>query len=346
MSPTPVYDTLAAIWHVVTPAALHPGPNSPYLTWQEGVTPLSTFPIVALSTAAYLTTILGGRELMNRFKIPPMQVKEAFVVHNIFLSFGSLCLLLCMLEEILPIWYEHGFFFAICHAKAFTPRMEALYILNYYTKYLEWVDTLFLVIKKKPLAFLHVYHHAATALLCYSQLLGRTSTSWLVITLNLFVHVVMYAYYALTSLKIRCPWKKAVTSLQITQFIIDLGVVYFASYTHWVEKYAVPLLPVMGACAAEKEHAVVSGVAILSSYLVLFVIFYKKTYSKKSASARSVRSGPRSPIREKDASEVLSNTGTRVVKAAAAASGNGLLTVQGDLKERPTTPQLESGRKD
>lgn len=158
-------------------------------------------------------------------------------------------------------------------------------MINYYIKYLELLDTVFLALKKKPLAFLHVFHHSATALLCYTQLNGQTSVSWVPITLNLTVHVIMYYYYFATAGGRRIWWKKYLTTLQITQFIIDLFAVYFASYAYYASNYAKHILPTPGSCAGS-EGAAAFGCALLTSYLLLFINFYIQTY-KKGGSRKS-----------------------------------------------------------
>lgn len=67
-------------------------------------------------------------------------------------------------------------------------------MVNYYFKYIEFADTVFLVLKKRPLcksfrrinvadialtpyvlAFLHVFHHSTTALLTFVQLGAKIS---------------------------------------------------------------------------------------------------------------------------------------------------------------------------
>lgn len=67
--------------------------------------------------------------------------------------------------------------------------------------------------------------------LCYTQLDGRTTVSWVPIALDLTVHALMYYYYFRTTAGVKIWWKKYLTTLQIIQFITDLGVVYCCTYT-------------------------------------------------------------------------------------------------------------------
>ncbi|KAL4738532.1 GNS1/SUR4 family-domain-containing protein [Aspergillus similis] len=252
----------------------------------EGKTPMSTFRETAIMLIVYYVTIFGGREVMrNR---PAFKLNTLFMIHNFVLTAVSAILLALFVEQLVPTIWNHGIFYSICdHRGGWTQPLIVLYYLNYLNKYLEFLDTVFLFLKKKPLTFLHTYHHGATALLCYTQLIGLTAVQWVPITINLLVHVVMYWYYFQSARGIRIWWKKYITRLQIIQFVIDLVFVYFASYTYFASTYF-PWAPNAGNCAGE-EFAAFAGMGILTSYLILFISFYIVTYNKAAKTGRPRR---------------------------------------------------------
>ncbi|CAG8434379.1 1366_t:CDS:2 [Diversispora eburnea] len=247
-----------------------------------GVTPLSAIKEVVFGCIIYLSLIFGGQKLLANERA--IKAKLVFQVHNFLLTICSAALLILYFEQLLPIYWRNGIFYSVCDNNAWTQRLELLYYLNYLIKWWELLDTIFLVLKKKKLEFLHVYHHSMTIILCYTQLRGRTSVSWVPITLNLIVHVFMYYYYFRTAGGARIWWKKYLTTMQITQFIIDLGFVYFCSYTYFTSTYW-PWMPNFGSCAGE-ENAAFFGCGILSSYLLLFIGFYQKTYNARKPSVK------------------------------------------------------------
>jgi len=73
--------------------------------------------------------------------------------------------------------------------------------------------------------------------------------------------------------------------------------VYFASWTYFTSTYW-PWLPNAGKCAGE-EFAAISGIVILSSYLLLFISFYLATYKKdgkRPSGRKAVRRMSQAPL--------------------------------------------------
>lgn len=271
--------------------------------FQHNKQPLSNLPSCLAVIAIYYLIVFGGDYLFKKFKLTPWKLKFVSQIHNLILTIVSFILFALMVEQLFPIIYTHGLYYAICNINSWTQPLVALYYLNYLVKYVEFIDTFLLVLKQKKLTFLHTYHHGATALLCYTQLVGTTPISWVPISINLAVHIVMYWYYFLSSFGIKVWWKEWVTRFQIIQFLVDLAFIYFATYQKIVHTYFadVTFLPRCSDCEGTM-YAAIWGCCILSSYLVLFIAFYievyKKPNTKKSKVVRRTKGGVAAKVNE------------------------------------------------
>lgn len=102
-----------------------------------------------MTCVTYFLVIFGGRFLMKN--VPAFKLQAPFMIHNFLLTAVSGILLVLMVEQIFPIFYNHGLMAAICADATWTQPLELLYYLNYLVKYWELIDTIFLVLKKKNL---------------------------------------------------------------------------------------------------------------------------------------------------------------------------------------------------
>ena len=90
-----------------------------FTSYIPGKSPLSTNTGVVAILISYLAVIFGVKAVMKNQQ--PYKLTPLFQAHNVILSSGSFLLLILMLEEILPIFWHHGTFHALCAEEAWTP---------------------------------------------------------------------------------------------------------------------------------------------------------------------------------------------------------------------------------
>lgn len=189
-------------------------PSDPFSTcwWQ----------LPAVASALYLLTVFFGPQLMADRK--PFVIQDYMFTYNIYQTVLNLWCLVAMLAEVrnagMSVWgnsMEHS-------PKGW--RMGFLVWVHYNNKYVELLDTVFMILRKKTkqMSFLHVYHHV---MLIWAWFLvvkvAAGGDSYFGASCNSFVHVVMYMYYLMSSLGVPCPWKKNITQLQMLQFLACLA---------------------------------------------------------------------------------------------------------------------------
>jgi len=144
-------------------------------------------------------------------------------------------------------------------------------MLFIFSKYFELIDTLFLILRKRKVGFLHWFHHCSVLLYCCHSGMWEMPTGVYFTVMNYSVHALMYFYYFLAAVLQRpLSWGIYVTILQISQMFGGI----FINLAHMVAFQAVPH------CDGHLPN-VAAALVMYASYLYLFVEFLYKRYCKR-----------------------------------------------------------------
>ncbi|CAL9707531.1 unnamed protein product [Knipowitschia caucasica] len=213
-------------------------------------------------------TVLGPRLMENR---KAFDLKNILILYNF--SVVALSLYLCY-EFVMSGWGT-GYSFHCDLVDYETPqgyRMAATCWLYYFSKFIEMLDTIFFVLRKKgsQVTFLHVFHHSIMPFTWWFGVRfspGGMGTFHAL--LNSVVHVIMYTYYGLSAMGPQYQkylwWKKHLTAIQLIQFV--MVTTHICQYFFMDCPYQFPIF-----------MYIISSYGII--FLFLFLNFYYHAYTK------------------------------------------------------------------
>lgn len=242
--------------------------------WQPGRTVGATPSFAAAVICGYLAAVLVLRRLVlpRLPALPPPALRALSAAHNAVLlalsaAMAGGCALSTAATAPAPRWAWAFCFPPRGATEASGPVFFWAHVF-YLSKVYELGDTLLILLARRPLTLLHVYHHALVVAMCYLWLATRQSLMPVALVTNAGVHVVMYSYYLSCSVGLRWPerWKRAVTELQIAQFLFSFAASVVMLWLHFTA----------GGC--EGMAGWVFNAVFNASLLALFLNFHGAAY--------------------------------------------------------------------
>jgi len=203
--------------------------------WTLEKTPFSHLQVPILAGVGYLISLFVLQNMMKDKK--PFKFHTFTIIHNIFLTVASLSMFLGASYGAFLKYRSSGFWAGLVCEQESDPIKGPLFYWSYIfylSKIYEMIDSYLLVLKKKPLIFLHVFHHFIMPFVCWAGLEGKWCMAlWSSCFWNSFVHIFMYYYYTVSCFGHNPWWKKHLTALQIYQFVTGVVYTYFYIYYYF-----------------------------------------------------------------------------------------------------------------
>lgn len=253
--------------------------------WHNKTVELWWLPIVTV--AGYLVMCVAGPKVMAKQK--PMNLKYTLAAWNFFLSAFSWAGALRTVPHILYMVFTRPHIDTICGppAEEWGCGSTGLWVqLFIFSKIPELGDTVFLVLRQKPIIFLHWYHHITVLLYCWHSYSTEAAQALYFIAMNYSVHAIMYGYYGLTGLGIRPKWMKPwyITVAQLSQMFVGVAVQVSAMMAYS-----------SGRTCAVNYWNLVAGAVMYGSYFALFLKFAVERFILPQKKQPAQASKPTSP---------------------------------------------------
>jgi elongation of very long chain fatty acids protein 6 len=219
----------------------------------------------------YIIAIFGGQKLMESRK--PYALDWPLFVWNFALAVFSILGFVRMTPEMWWSVSSNSFAYSICTA-SFAQSITGFWTEKFaMSKVVEFGDTAFIVLRKRPLIFLHWYHHITVLVYTWHAYKDHTASGRWFIWMNYFVHAFMYSYYAIRALNIRVPKIGAmiVTILQLIQMVVG---VYIGITVYGIKTAGKP--------CQQTWNNLYFSFTIYFSYFLLFCNFFYHAYLKKN----------------------------------------------------------------
>merc|ERR1712055_843827 len=231
------------------------------------------FSLCSWATCLYLVFIFGAQAYMRDRE--PFHLRSPLAVWSASLAMFSMIGSVKTGTEFVTILTNQGLYQSVCSPSFIAEDSVAafwtwMFVLS---KLPELGDTVFIVLRKQKLIFLHWYHHLTVLIYVFYCFCEFTSSARWFMNMNYFVHSVMYSYYALRAMKVKVPRGVAmlITSLQLIQMVIGCAINYLAYNFKNSGKF----------CGVTHKN-LLFGSLMYASYFVLFARFFYNAYFSKT----------------------------------------------------------------
>ncbi|NXO17810.1 ELOV6 protein, partial [Oriolus oriolus] len=171
----------------------------------------------------YLILVFGIQHFMKERR--PFSLRAPLTLWSFSLTLFSFIAACRVWKQMAFLLLTKGFKQSVCSPSFYFHPVSKLWIyLFVLSKFVELGDTLFIVLRKKKLTFVHWYHHFTSFILTwYSYKELVIGLGWNA-ALNLSIHCLTYSYYTVTATGTRVPTSIAmlITTSQMVQMLAFL----------------------------------------------------------------------------------------------------------------------------